>query len=158
MAATTVPDTEPAAGKGFSLPLAIKFFLGSALLIALAVGAAVIVTYVKGDSIARAAVHDVLTTSGAVQKEFEQSRLQELQLKVQLIAADPSTARYVSQASGTTDNLPGLSENSEVDTKSIPDLLRERQGQFTFDLGVVLDAKGNVLGRSDQTEAFQESL
>ena len=117
-----------------------------------------IVTYIKGDSIARAAVHDVLTTSGAVQKEFEQSRLQELQLKVQLIAADPSTARYVSQASGTTDNLPGLSESSEVDTKSIPDLLRERQGQYSFDLGVVLDAKGNVLGRSDQTEAFQESL
>jgi serine/threonine-protein kinase len=151
-------DTEQAAGKGFSLPLAIKFFLGSALLIALAVGAAVVVTYIKGDSIARAAVHDVLSTSGAVQKEFEQSRLQELQLKVQLIAADPSTARYVSQAAGATDNLPGLSENSEVDTKSIPDLLRERQGQFTFDLGVVLDAKGNVLGRSDQTEAFQESL
>jgi serine/threonine-protein kinase len=158
MAATTVPDTDQAAGKGFSLPLAIKFFLGSALLIALAVGAAVIVTYVKGDSIARAAVHDVLTTSGAVQKEFEQFRLEELQLKVQLIAADPSTSRYVSQASGTADNLPGLSESSEVDTKSIPDLLRERQGQFTFDLGVVLDAKGNVLGRSDQTEAFKESL
>lgn len=153
-------DTEQPAGKGFSLPLAIKFFLGSALLIALAVGAAVIVTYVKGDSIARAAVHDVLTTSSAVQKEFEQSRLQELQLKVQLIAADPSTARYVSQAAGATDNLPGLSESGEVDTKSIPDLLRERQSQsqYDFDLGIVLDAKGNVLGRSDQTEAFKESL
>lgn len=158
MAAIQTADTEQPAGKGFSLPLAIKFFLGSALLIALAVGAAVIVTYVKGDSIARAAVHDVLTTSGAVQKEFEQSRLQELQLKVQLIAADPSTARYVSQAAGATDSLPGLSENSEVDTKSIPDLLRERQGQYSFDLGIVLDAKGGVLGRSDQTEAYQESL
>lgn len=151
-------DTEQSAGTGFSLPLAIKFFLGSALLIALAVGAAVIVTYVKGDSIARAAVHDVLTTSGAVQKEFEQSRLEELQLRVQLIAADPSTARYVSQAAGATDNLPGLSESGEVDTKSIPDLLRERQSQFSFDLGIVLDANGNVLGRSDQTEAYQESL
>ncbi|MBS0569275.1 MAG: protein kinase, partial [Proteobacteria bacterium] len=145
-------------GRDFSLPLAIKFFLGSALLIALAVGAAVIVTYIKGDSIARAAVHDVLATSGAVQKEFEQSRLQELQLKVQLIAADPSTARYVSQAAGSTDNLPGLSENSEIDTKSVPDLLKERQGQYGFDMGIVLDAKGNVLGRTDQTEAFQESL
>ena len=151
-------DTEQSTRAGFSLPLAIKFFLGSALLIALAVGAAVIVTYVKGDSIARAAVHDVLTTSGAVQKEFEQFRLEELQLKVQLIAADPSTARYVSQAAGATDNLPGLSESGEVDTKSIPDLLRERQGQYRFDLGIVLDAKGNVLGRSDQTEAYQESL
>ncbi|MGH8324380.1 MAG: HAMP domain-containing protein, partial [Steroidobacteraceae bacterium] len=129
-----------------------------ALLIALAVGAAVVVTYVKGDSIARGAVHDALATSSAVQREFEQSRLQELQLKLQLIAADPSTARYVSQAGGATDNLPGLSESSDVDTKSIPDLLKERQSQYNFDLGIVLDAKGNVLGRSDQTEAFQESL
>ena len=153
-----MPDTETPPSKGFSLPLAIKFFLGSALLIALAVSAAVVVTYIKGDSIARAAVHDVLTTSGAVQKEFEQSRLQELQLKVQLIAADPSTSRYVSQASGATDNLPGLSETGEVDTKSVPDLLRERQGQYNFDLGIVIDAKGNVLGRSDQTEAYAESL
>ena len=150
--------TEQTTSRGFSLPLAIKFFLGSALLIALAVGAAVVVTYIKGDSIARGAVRDALATSGAVQKEFEQSRLQELQLKVQLIAADPSTARYVSQAAGSTDTLPGLSESGDVDTKSIPDLLKERQGQYNFDLGIVLDAKGNVLGRSDQTEAFAESL
>jgi serine/threonine-protein kinase len=150
--------TEQPRSGGFSLPLAIKFFLGSALLIALAVGAAVVVTYIKGDSIARGAVHDALATSSAVQKEFEQSRLQELQLKVQLIAADPSTARYVSQAAGSTDSLPGLSESGDVDTKSIPDLLKERQGQYNFDLGIVLDAKGNVLGRSDQTEAFAESL
>lgn len=151
-------DTEQPSRGGFSLPLAIKFFLGSALLIALAVGAAVVVTYIKGDSIARGAVRDALSTSAAVQKEFEQSRLQELQLKVQLIAADPSTARYVSQASGSTESLPGLSDSGAADTKSIPDLLKERQGQYTFDLGIVLDAHGNVLGRSDQTEAFAESL
>ena len=41
---------------------------------------------------------------------------------------------------------------------SISDLLKERQSQYGFDLGIVLDAKGNVLGRSDQTEAFRESL
>lgn len=154
-----MPDIEPPVRSGYSLPLAIKFFVGSALLIALAVGAAVVVTYIKGDSIARGAVRDALATSNAVQKEFEQSRLQELQLKLQLIAADPSTARYVSQAGGsTTENLPGLSDSGSADTKSIPDLLKERQGQYNFDLGIVLDAKGNVLGRSDQTEAFAESL
>jgi len=143
---------------GFTLPLAIKFFLGSAFLIALAVGTAVIVTYIEGGRIAQRAVDGALATSGAVQKEFEQSRLEELQLKVQLIAADPSTAKYVAQAGGASSNLPGLSENTDLDTKSIPDLLKERQSQFGFDLGIVLDAKGMVLGRSDQTEAFKESL
>jgi eukaryotic-like serine/threonine-protein kinase len=151
-------DTSAAPSSGFSLPLAIKFFLGSAFLIALAVGAAVVVTYVQGDRIARRAVDSALATSTAVQKEVEQSRLEQLQFRLQQVAADPSTAKYVAQAAGTTSNLPGLSESSDADTKSIPDLLKERQSQFGFDLGIVLDAKGNVLGRSDQTEAFQESL
>src|SRR5690349_10744693 len=123
MAATEVSSVQPARS-GVSMPLAIKFFLGSALLIALAVAAAVVVTVIKGNMIARSAVRDSLATSSAVQKEFEQSRLQELQLKVQLIAADPSTARYVGQAGGATSNLPGLSDSGNTDTKSIPDLLK----------------------------------
>jgi serine/threonine-protein kinase len=150
-------DERPDAG-GFSLPLAIKFFLGCAFLIALAVGAAVVVTYVKGDQIAERAVDTALATSSAVQKEFEQNRLEQLQLKVQLIASDPATAKYVAQIGGATSNLPGLSESSDRDTQSISDLLKERQTQFAFDLGIVMDAKGNVLGRNDQTEAFRESL
>ncbi len=150
-------DERPVAG-GFSLPLAIKFFLGCAFLIALAVGAAVVVTYVKGDQIAERAVDNALATSSAVQKEFEQNRLEQLQLKVQLIASDPATAKYVAQIGGATSNLPGLSESSDRDTQSISDLLKERQSQFAFDLGIVMDATGNVLGRNDQTEAFRESL
>ena len=150
-------DERPVAS-GFSLPLAIKFFLGCAFLIALAVGAAVVVTYVKGDQIAERAVDNALATSSAVQKEFEQNRLEQLQLKVQLIASDPATAKYVAQIGGATSNLPGLSESSDRDTQSISDLLKERQSQFAFDLGIVMDAKGNVLGRNDQTEAFRESL
>jgi hypothetical protein len=150
-------DERPVAG-GFGLPLAIKFFLGCAFLIALAVGAAVVVTYVKGDQIAERAVDNALATSSAVQKEFEQNRLEQLQLKVQLIASDPATAKYVAQIGGATSNLPGLSESSDRDTQSISDLLKERQSQFAFDLGIVLDANGNVLGRNDQTEAFRESL
>ena len=150
-------DEQPA-GAGFSLPLAIKFFLGCAFLIALAVGAAVVVTYVKGDQVAERAVDNALATSSAVQKEFEQNRLEQLQLKVQLIASDPATAKYVAQIGGATSNLPGLSESNDRDTQSISDLLKERQSQFAFDLGIVMDANGNVLGRNDQTEAFRESL
>ena len=95
-----------------------------------------IVTYIQGNRIAAHAVDTALSTSTAVQKEIEQSRLDQLQLKLQQIAADPSTVKYVSQASGATNNLPGLSESSDTDTKSIPDLLKERQTQFAFDLGI----------------------
>ena len=144
--------------RAFSLPLAIKFFLGCAFLIALAVGAAVVVTYMKGVQVAARAVDSALATSSGVQKEFEQNRLEQLQLKVQLFAADPSTAKYVAQVSGNTNHLPGLSDGADRDSLSIADLLKERSTQYGFDLGIVLDAKGSVLGRSDQTEAFRESL
>jgi len=144
--------------RAFSLPLAIKFFLGCAFLIALAVGAAVVVTYLKGVQVAARAVDSALATSSGVQKEFEQNRLEQLQLKVQLFAADPSTATYVAQVGGTASSLPGMSDSADRDTLSITDLLKERSTQYGFDLGIVLDAKGNVLGRSDQTEAFRESL
>jgi serine/threonine-protein kinase len=148
----------PAPARGFALPIAVKFFLGCAFLIALAVGAAVVVTYVKGGEVAARAVDGALATSSAVQKEFEQSRLEQLQLKVQLFAADASTAKYVAQVGGSSSGLPGLSEGGERDSLSIADLLKERQGQYGYDLGIVMDAQGNVLGRSDQTEAFRESL
>jgi HAMP domain-containing protein len=151
-------DIETPQRSGFSMPLAIKFFLGSALLIALAVAAAVVTTYIKGNLIAQNAARDALATSSAVQKEVEQNRLQQLQFKVQEIAADASLGRYVAQAAGATSNLPGLSDSGDADTKSIPDLLKERKDQYAFDMGIVLDGKGNVLGRSDQTEAFAESL
>jgi len=152
--------TDPVAPRraGFSVPLAFKFFLGSAFLIALAVGAAVVVTYFEGDRIAQRAIDNAMAASNGVQKEVEESRLEQLQLKLQLIAADSSTAKYVAQAGGATNSLPGLSDAAESDTKSIPDLLKERKNQFDFDLGIVLDPKGMVLGRTDQSEAFQESL
>jgi serine/threonine-protein kinase len=156
---TDIDDsTVPAPARRFSLPLAAKFFLGCAFLIALAVGAAVVVTYVKGNAAAAHAVDAALATSSAVQKEFEQNRLEQLQLKVQLFAADASTAKYIAQVGGPSSNLPGLSEGPERDTLSISDLLKERQDQYGFDIGIVMDAQGGVLGRNDQTEAFRESL
>src|SRR3569832_873848 len=149
MADQAMAATEPAGTAttgGFSLPLAIKFFIGSAFLIALAVGAAVIVTYAKGNQAAARAVDGALATSSAVQKEVEQSRLEQLQLTVQLIAADASTAKYVAQVGGSSSNLPGLSDAGSRDTLSIADLLKARLNQYGYDLGIVLDAQGNVLG------------
>ena len=42
----------PRRQRGFALPLAIRFFLATALLILLAVSAAIVVTYVQGQRIA----------------------------------------------------------------------------------------------------------
>ncbi len=141
----------------FSVPLALRLFLGMAALIAFAVGAAVFVTYVQGRRIAEQAVGKSLTTSAAVQREFEQRRLEQLQLAARLIAADAGFVKYIADAAGSS-RLPGLGGNAAPDTGSIRDLLGERQKDFGLDVAILLDAHGEVLARTDENEAFKSSL
>jgi len=143
--------------RGFTMPLALRFFLGSALLIAFAVGTAVLVTYLQGRRVAEQAVGKSLTTSAAVQREFEERRLETLQLAARLIAADAGFVKYIADAAGSS-NLPGLGGNAAPDTGSMRDLLGERQKDFSLDLAILLDARGEVLARTDQNEAFKASL
>ncbi|MET0230185.1 MAG: hypothetical protein ABW186_04565, partial [Rhodanobacteraceae bacterium] len=143
--------------RGFAVPLALRLFIGTALLIAFAVGAAVLVTYLQGRRIADQAVGKALTTSAAVQREFEQRRLENLQLAARLIAADSGFVKYISDAAGAS-NLPGLGGDSAPDTGSMRDLLLERQKDFAVDLAMLLDPRGEVLARTDEAEAFKASL
>lgn len=143
--------------RGFALPLAIRFFLATALLILLAVSAAVIVTYVQGQRIAVRAIGKTLSTSVAAQREFEQHRLEQLELSLRLVASDASFVKYIADANSAS-NLPGLGGDAAPDTMSMRDLLGDRQKDVGFNLGILLDAKGEVLARTDQAEAFTESL
>jgi HAMP domain-containing protein len=142
---------------GFALPLAIRFFLAMALMIVLAVGAAIIVTYVQGKRIADRAIGKTLTTSEAAQREFEQHRLEQLELSLRLVASDASFVKYIADANSAS-NLPGLGGDAAPDTMSMRDLLGDRQKDIGFSVGILLDGKGEVLARTDQTEAFTESL
>ena len=56
--------------RGFALPLAIRFFLATALLILLAVSAAAVVTYVQGQRVAARAIGKTLSTSVAAQPQI----------------------------------------------------------------------------------------
>jgi len=149
--------TDRSRQRGFTIPLALRLFLGTALLIAFAVGAAAFVTYIQGKRIADQAVGKALTTSAAVQREFEQRRLEQLQLAARLIAADAGFVKYIADASGSN-SLPGLGGNAAPDTGSMRDLLGERQKDFGLDLAILLDARGEVLARTDESEAFKASL
>ncbi|HET9485135.1 MAG TPA: HAMP domain-containing protein, partial [Xanthomonadales bacterium] len=146
------PAATPAARR---LPLAWRIFLLFAVLIVLALGAAVFITLRQGNRIADEAVERALGASVEVQGEFTQRRLEEAQLKAQLIAADPAFVNYVADAQG---GGLGLGDGDVADAGSIVDLLRERQEQYGFDLGVVLDAEGGLLARTDQSELIASSL
>ncbi len=163
MASVTMRRTDWHRQSGqITIPLAVRLFLGMALLITLAVGAAVVVTWVQGREIARQAVDKAVNISSAVQSEFEQRRLDQLQLAVRLIAADAGFIKYIADASGAGD-LPGLGgdesdASSGRDTRSMRDLLLERQRDFGIDLAILLDPSGDVLARTDESDAFVASL
>jgi serine/threonine-protein kinase len=142
-------------GGAFRVPLAIRIFLLFVLLIGMVVGAAAWVAQRQSARIADAAVQRALATSAEVQDELTARRLEEVELKAQLIGNDPATPRYVSAATG---GGLGLGNDELADSGSIGDLLAERQSQYGFDLGIVLDAQAQVLARSDRAEALEESF
>ena len=145
--------------RGFSVPLALRLFLGTALLIAFAVGAAVLVTYLQGGRIAEQAVGKALTTSAAVQSEFEQRRLDNLQLAARLIAADAGFGKYIAEAAGTSSNLPGLERRRDASTRARCAICSASGRRNSASISaILLDAHGEVLARSDETEAFKASL
>lgn len=137
--------------------LATSIFLLFALLLGLGLGAAVFVTWREGQKLADEAVQRELDTSAQVQAELAQRRLEEVQLKVELVGRNADTVKYVSEAQGGGLGL-GDETGVGVDQASINDLLDERRETYGFDLGIVLDAEGKVLARTDQREAFDQSF
>lgn len=145
-----MPTTKP----GFRLPLGAQIFLVCAVLITLAVGAAVAITYVQGRKIAEQSVQRTLDTSSGVQATSKQSQLQQVQNMVQFIAQDPAIVQYFESS---TDVDLGLGDGMGG-TMSLADLLAERQEQYGFDLGIFLDPQGEVLARTDEAEAVKQNL
>lgn len=135
------------------LSFTARIFIASALLVAVALAVSAAATYTRGYAIARESADGSLDHSRAVQQNFQKLRFQQLRLMSQLIASDPAFLSYVSQAG---DN--GLGLGAPVDTRSITDLLTERQGEIGFDFGMVLDPSGALLAQSGSTSTGRESL
>ena len=147
-----------ATGKARSLPLAVRMFLIAAGLIALVVTVSLLITWQQGRRIAGATVAQMIATSQGVQNDSSQARLDLLETTIQAIAADPAVVGYFENA--VVDNELGLGEAEDpvAGALSLHDLLLERQSEYRFDLGIFLDAEGNVAARSDEVEAVAENL
>jgi serine/threonine-protein kinase len=134
---------------GFSL--ATRIFLTTALLVLLAVGSAVAVTYLLGDRIAQQAVQDQLRSSHSMQASSQQQRFQQLQLSASLFATEPAIRVYIAEATG---NQEAMAEG----VASVLDLFAERQPGMGFDFAILLDPRGRVFARSDQPGATGQDL
>jgi serine/threonine-protein kinase len=134
------------------VPLALRLFLLVAALLAAALGAAVSLSLLQGSRITDRAVERALQASADLQAAFTSQRLKELELITQLIAVDAAFVHYIADAQA---NAAGSLVSGRA---SIHDLLLERQQSYGFSLGMVLDDQGEILARSDQPEALQQSL
>lgn len=144
--------TEPPAARG-RMRLSLRIFLLLAVLLSAAVGTAVLISQQQGARIADRSVQRALTASGELQLEFAARQLEEVQFKIQLIAADAAFVKYIDDAQADR-----LGFDAGADARSIQDLLTERMEAFGFDIGIVLDPEAEVLARTDRFEALQENL
>lgn len=131
------------------LSFTARIFLASALLVAVALAVSAAATYTRGYAIARDAANGSLDHSRAVQQNFQKLRFQQLKLMSQILASDPAFLSYVTEAGGN-----GLGGGT-VDTRSITDLLTERQSEIGFDFGMVLDPSGALMAESGGTTAHE---
>lgn len=137
-------------------PLGLRIFLLCAALVIAAIAGAVALAWVTGHRLALDAARDALDKSADAQTSQTQQRLRLLELNLLLLGGDGALVNYVATSIGA-DEL-GLGAGAGPDVASLRDLLGERREQFGFDLGLVLDADGAVLARSDASEAFAETL
>ncbi len=131
------PQQRPASRRG-GFGLGTRIFLITSLLIALAVGSAVVFTYFISERIAREAAAEDLSANAQLQDTFREQRLDQLYLTASLFVNDPSLAAYVAEA------IEG------ADSDSILDLIASRQGDLGYDFAIVLDTGGRVLARTDR--------
>ncbi len=143
-------------GKGHSsLSLGARIFWIMALVVALAIGAAVALTYLRGAAVAKQAVERSLASSQAMQTGALESDLEQLVLKAKVFAGDPVFVSYLAEAVGG-----GLVGEGTIDRASIGDQLMERKEvlKFDFDVTMLVDPDGNLLVRPDRPDMRMDNL
>jgi class 3 adenylate cyclase len=129
-----------------SLPLGLRVFLITALLIAVSMGAAIAVTSILLHRIAATAVEEDLTATSMLQESLQKERFDRLQLISRLFARDASMVAYFAEAA------------QGGDTKSILSLLDERQSDFGFDFAILLDPTGKVVAHTAKPAMVGQDL
>ena len=178
--------------RGFRLPLAARIFFASAIMVAIAVALAALVTLQYGKRAGVDAVNHSLEAANNAQERFEGLSFQKLDIVARTILNDADFVRYVAVASdpgmglGQAQLAPPLEpadfqgavpedqetanasvpsqpppapvDEPRTDTASVKDLLTQLGESYDFSFGMVLDADGRVVARTDEREAFADDL
>lgn len=104
---------------GFRLPLAARLFVGTAIMVAVAVALAAFVTLQQGKRSGAGAVVQSLAAADAAQQRLEALAFEKLDIVARTLANDASFARYVAEA---TDDGLGLGVAPDGDYDDFQDM------------------------------------
>ncbi len=121
----------------FRLPIGLQVFLLTTVLVITAVGGSVLTTLVLGNRVANQAVRENLERSAAVQSDFADFQLDQLELRAWTVSNDPNFIAYM------------VESIANQDPASLNDQLDERQRDLGFDFAIVLDPQGQSIARTD---------
>ena len=135
------------------VPLVLRLFGLTALLIVVVVGLAVAITIQRASTVAGETVNKSISGAVLLFDDLQRGRVARLAVPVQLLGNDPNFYAYIKEnyvAPAATPDLPSLN-----------DQLEQRRQSFGSDVLVLLDDQGRVITRTDQpsvTSASGEDL
>ncbi|MGZ5444697.1 MAG: protein kinase domain-containing protein [Thermoanaerobaculia bacterium] len=146
------------------VPLVLKLFGLTALLIAIVVAVAVGITIQRANSVAQETVNRSITGAATLFQEFEERRLDGLAGATQVLGSDSNFYAYIQNALNplpppTTDPVGddalAIDPNappppSGIDYSSINDTLIEQRERLKTDVLMLLDDQGILVARTDQ--------
>jgi eukaryotic-like serine/threonine-protein kinase len=139
------------------VPLVLKLFGLTALLIAIVVGLAVGITIQKAHAVAAETVDRSITGAATLFQEFERQRLDSIAGATQVLGSDSNFYAYietalspepVAAAQPVDPNVPPPAP--AIDYSSINDILIERRDRLKTDVLMLLDDQGILVARTDQ--------
>jgi eukaryotic-like serine/threonine-protein kinase len=167
----TLSETELPKKKEYTVerarvPLVLKLFGLTALLIATVVGIAVGITIQRANGVAKETVNASITGAARLFRELERQRLARVELPTALLGNDPSFTALVQgdlapePDPATPTTIPG------PDIFSIADQLEQRRNAFGTDLLMLLNDEGRLIARTDQpstatppmTDLYEQSV
>ncbi|HEX8619521.1 MAG TPA: HAMP domain-containing protein, partial [Thermoanaerobaculia bacterium] len=150
---TELPKTKEYTVERARVPLVLKLFGLTALLVSAVIAVAIGITIQRADRIANETVTTSITSATRLFRELERQRLSRLELPTAILGNDPSFSAFIrvelglGTATAADAAAPGA---PAVNLVSIADQLEQRRVAFGTDLLMLLDDEGRLIARTDR--------
>lgn len=147
------------------IPLVVKLFLVTALLILMVIGIAIGITISRANHIAKATVGKAISSAANLFKDLETNRLDSVALGARAAASDVNFLAFVRNvtlaevplsaplSAGGTSPSSGPKSSPMDSYSDVFDQLQQKKLLIKSDLVILVDDQGRVVSRTDQSRA-----